>query len=87
MHGVKYAAVGKDGIMEWKSQAGLLYADDVCLMASSEEEIKVIMEKVNEGVVEYGLRVNERKSKVVCINGDVRRRRWMMGDCSIGEIE
>ena len=26
VHGVKYAVVGKDGVMEWKSQAGLLYA-------------------------------------------------------------
>ena len=34
--------MGKDGVMEWKSQA-----DDVCLMASSEEDIKVIMENVN----------------------------------------
>ena len=24
VHGVKYALVGKDGVMEWKSQAGLL---------------------------------------------------------------
>ena len=32
VHGVIYAVVGKDGVMEWKSQAGLLYADDVCLM-------------------------------------------------------
>ena len=37
VHGVKYAVVGKDGIMEWKSQVGLLYANDVCLMASSGE--------------------------------------------------
>ena len=55
LHGVKYAVVGKDGVMEWKSQAGLLYADDVCLMANSEEDMKVSMEKVNECVVEYGL--------------------------------
>ena len=27
--GVKYAVIGKDGVMEWKSQAGCLYADDV----------------------------------------------------------
>ena len=87
VHGVKYAVVGKDGVMEWKSQAGLLYADDVCLMANSEEDIKVIMEKVNEYVVEYGLKVNENKSKVVCINGEVGRRRWMIRDCCIGEVE
>ena len=45
------------------------------------------MEKVNECVVEYGLKVNEKKSKVVCINGEVGRRRSMMGDCCIGEVE
>ena len=50
----KYAVVGMDGVMEWKSQAGLIYADDVCLMTNSEEDMKVIMEKVNECVVEYG---------------------------------
>ena len=67
-------------------EAGLLYADDVCLMANTEKDEKVIMEKVNDCVVEYGLKVNERKSKVVCINGKVGSR-WMMGDCCIGEIE
>ena len=58
VHGVKYAVVGKDYVIEWKSQAGLLNTDDVCLMANSEEDMKVIMEKVNECVVEYGLKVN-----------------------------
>ena len=65
VHGVKNAVVGKDGVMEWKSQAGLLYADDLCMMASSEEDMKVNMEKVKECVVDYGLKVNEKKSKVV----------------------
>ena len=45
------------------------------------------MKKVNECVVEYGLKVNEIKSNVVCINGKVGRCRWMMGDCCIGEVE
>ena len=87
VHGVKYVVVEKDGVMEWKSQAGLLYADDVCLMANSEEDLKVIMEKVNECVVEYGLKVNEKRSKVVCINGEVGRRRWMMGSWCVGDVE
>ena len=65
VYGVKYAVVGKDGVMEWKSQAGLIYADDVCLMANSEEDMNVIMEKVHECVAEYGLKVNDKKSKVV----------------------
>ena len=84
VHGVKYAMVGKHSVMEWKSQAGLLYADDMCLMASREEDMKVIMEKVNECVVEYVLKVNEKQSKVVCINDEAGRRRWMIGDCCIG---
>ena len=63
--------------------SGLLYADDVCLVANSEEDMKVIMEKVNECVVEYDLKVKKKKSKVVCIIGEVGRRRWMMGDCFI----
>ena len=75
VYGVKYAVVGMDGLMEWKSQAGLQYADDVCLMASSEEDMKVIMEKMNACVVQYDLKVNEKKSKVVCINDEVGRRR------------
>ena len=49
--------------------------------------MKVIMEQVNACVIEYGLKVNEKKSKVVCINGEVLRRRWMMGHCCIGEVE
>ena len=70
-----------------EESVGLLYVDDVCLMASNEEDMKVIMDKVNECVVEYGLKVSEKKPKVVCINGKVGRRRWMMGDCCIGEVE
>ena len=38
---------------------------DVCLMASSEDDMKVIMKQVKECVIEYGLKVNEKKSKVV----------------------
>ena len=67
MHGIKYAVVGKDGSQEWTSQAEFLYAD-VCLMESSEEDMRVIMEQVSECAIEYGLKVNEKKSKVVCIN-------------------
>ena len=41
----------------------------MCLMANSEEDKKVIMEKVNECVVEYGLKVNGKKSKLEDIYG------------------
>ena len=33
---------------------------------------------MNEYAIEYGLKVNEKKSKVVCINGEVGRRRSKM---------
>ena len=56
----------------------------MCL--SSEEDMNVITEKMNECVIEYGLKVNEKKSKVVCINCEVGRRRWKMGRCYIGEL-
>ena len=86
-HGVKYAVVGKDDDMECKNQAGFLYADYVYLMASSEKDLKVIMEQVKDCVIEYALKVSEKKSKVICIHGEVGRRRWMMRDCCIGEVE
>ena len=35
--GFKYMVVNKDSVIEKKSQAGFLYADDVCLMASNEQ--------------------------------------------------
>ena len=68
VHGVKYAVVGKDGVMEWKSRAGHLYANDGCLMDNSKEDMKVIMEKVNECAVECGLKVNIdlRRSPMWC---------------------
>ena len=49
-HGVKYAVMGKDCVMECKNQAGFLYADGVRLMASSEGDIKYILEQVKECV-------------------------------------
>ena len=42
----------------------LLYADNVCLMTSSKEDTKLIMQEVNARVIKYGLKVNE-KSKMM----------------------
>ena len=33
------------------------------------------------------MRINEKKSKVVCINGDKKERGWNFGGCEIGEVE
>ena len=46
--------------------------------------MKVIMEKTNAlGFRIYDLKVNEKNSNGMCINGDVGRRKWMMADCCI----
>ena len=71
VYDIKYVVMGKDYSQEWKSHTGSPYADDVCVMASSEEDMGVIMEQVNECAIGHGLKVNEKKSKVVCINGNV----------------
>ena len=70
VHGLKYAVVRMNGVLEWKRQY-FLCTDGVCLIASSEEDMKVIMEQVKECVTESGLKANSKKSNVVCINGDV----------------
>ena len=79
--------MGEDGSMEWKSQAGFLYAYDMCLMTSSEEEMKTIKEQVDNCVIEYGQKVNEKKPKVVCINGEIERSRRKNRGCYIREVE
>ena len=40
-HGFKYLMVDSDGLIVEKSQAGFLYADDVCLIASNEQKLFV----------------------------------------------
>ena len=67
--GFKYMVVNKDGVIEKKSQARFLYADDVCLMASNEQDLQMIFGNISGYIREYGMKVSERKSKVVCING------------------
>ena len=39
--------VNKDGAIEQNSQAGFLYPDDVCLMASNEQHMQTIVDIIN----------------------------------------
>ena len=64
--------VNKDGVIEEKSQAGFLYADDVCLMASNEQHLQTISDNISRCIKEYGMKINGKKSKFVCINGAKR---------------
>ena len=41
-HGFIYLMVDRDGLIVEKSQAGFLHADDVCLIASNEQDMQRI---------------------------------------------
>ena len=43
----------------------LIYADDTTLMAESEEELKSLLMKVNEGSEKVGLKLNIQKTKIM----------------------
>ena len=64
----KCIVVNKDGVIEKKSQAGFLHTDDVCLMASNEQDLQMLFDNISGCISEYGMKVSERESKVVCIN-------------------
>ena len=80
----EYLVVNKDGVIE-KSQAGFLYADDVCLMASNEQDMQIIFDNISGCISEDGMKVREKT--VVCINGAKKERRWNFNGSGIGEVE
>ena len=60
--GFKYLMVNKDGVIEEKSQAGFLYVDDVCLIASDEQHLQTIFDNISGCIKEYGMKINGKKS-------------------------
>ena len=51
---------------EWKQaragfQAGFLYADDVCLIASNEQDLQKIFDSISGCISEYSMKVSEKK--------------------------
>ena len=85
--GFKYMVVNNDGLIQKKSQAVFLYADDVCLMASNEQDLKMIFENISGCISEYGMKVSEKKSNVVCIIGAKKEWRWNFSGIGIREVE
>ena len=45
--------------------SNLKYADDITLMAESEEELKSLLMKVKEGSEKVGLKLNIQKAKIM----------------------
>ena len=60
-HGFKYLMVDRDEFIVEKSQAGFLYADDVCLIASNEQDLQRIIDSISGCISEYGMKVSEKK--------------------------
>ena len=84
----KYTSVNSNGgELKRSNLDGLLYADDVCLFAESAESLQRVCDHVSTVIKEYGLKVSETKSKVVCINGIRGIRRWKFGSTNIDETE
>ena len=55
--------VDKDGLIVEKSQAGFLYADDVCLLASNEQDLQRIVDSISGCISEYGMKLVKIKIK------------------------
>ena len=49
----------------WRNINDLRYADDITLMAESEEELKSLLMKLKEESEEVGLKLNIQKTKVM----------------------
>ena len=86
-HGFKYLMVDRDGLIVEKSRAGILYADDVCLIASNEQDLQRIFDSISGCISEYGMKFSEKKSKMICINGVKKERMWNFSGSRIGEVE
>ena len=66
--------------------AGLMYADDICLVAKSAEELQELMDIVGGVGREYGLCFSETKSAVVRIGGSDGNHiceEWKIGERSV----
>ena len=53
-------------------------------MASNEQHLQTIFDNISGCIKEYGMKINGKKSKVVCLN---EAKSWNFGGCEIGEVE
>lgn len=86
--GFKYPIINDgNNVDEWGRIAGLLYADDIVLVAKTEEELQQLLFKVGTVASEYGLSFSETKSKVIRINEDSKQETWQVKGKTIAETE
>ena len=70
--------------MPWE----LFYADDLCLLAETEEDLMVKIKRWKDGMELKGISVNMDKTKVMCCNvesGQMENSgKWPCGVCQKG---
>jgi hypothetical protein len=67
---------------------GLLYADDIILMASSDEELQAMLDTAAAFADKWSMKYNESKSKVLIVGKRTNKaKQWQLGTALIGEAE
>ncbi len=87
---VKELEESGDGVMVEESYCGMLmFADDMAMMAETEEGMGRMLDKVDEFSKKWRFKFNEKKSKVMVIARRQRRekRRWWLGSKEVEETE
>ena len=56
-------------------------------MASNEQDMQIIFDSISGCIKEYSMKIYGKKSKVVCINGVIKERKWNISGCEIGEVD
>ena len=77
-----------DGVVVEGVDCGtLMFTDDIAMMAGSEEEMDRMLDRVDKDSKRWKFRFNEKKSKIMVIEGGRRegKRRWWLGGKEVGE--
>ena len=55
-------------------------------MASNEQHLQTIFDNISGCIKEYGMKINGKKSKVVCINGAKKERVGILVDVKLARL-
>ena len=76
--------VREDGVLKEEWISGLLYADDICVIARSDQELQRILVRLESVFGEYGMKVSFRKSSIIRVGRECEVKQWRIQG---GEIE
>lgn len=64
---------------------GLYYADDIVLLAKSEDDLQCMLASADEFANKWNLSFNDRKSKILIIGKRLSSKQWKLGNKSLVE--